>query len=171
MTALVKMTSRGLRAHQERILEIETLSSSSPWGLNAFEAETTNPFSRFWGVTGQGTLRGYICFWRCDRAYELLNIAVHPEARRRGLGKRLLKCMLEQGVAEGIKKVWLEVRPSNRIARGLYQRMGFTEVGRRLRYYRNPDEDAIIMASETSTQPDAPCLSSAPLSPLSNTGG
>ena len=153
MTALVRMTSRGLRTHQGRILEIETLSSPSPWGLSAFEAETTNPFSRFWGVTGQGTLRGYICFWLCDRAYELLNIAVHPEARRRGLGKRLIKCMLEQGVAEGIKTVWLEVRPSNRIAWRLYRTMGFKEVGRRPRYYRNPDEDAIIMASEPSAQP------------------
>ena len=70
MIALVRMASQDLRTHQERILEIETLSSPTPWGLSAFEAETTNPFSRFWGVTGHETLRGYICFWLYDRAYE-----------------------------------------------------------------------------------------------------
>ena len=145
MTALVRMTSQGLRTHQERILEIETLSSSSPWGLSAFEAETTNPFSRFWGVTGHGILRGYICFWLCDRAYELLNIAVHPAARRKGLGKHLLERMFQQGIAEGIKTIWLEVRPSNGVAQRLYQKVGFKEVGRRPHYYRDIDEDAIIM--------------------------
>ena len=153
MTALVRMTSQGLRVHQERVLEIETLSSPSPWGLSAFEAETTNPFSRFWGVTGHDTLRGYICFWLCDQAYELLNIAVHPEARRRGLGKRLMEWMFQQGIVEGVKTIWLEVRPSNRAARRLYRKMGFTEVGRRRRYYRDLDEDAILMACGPSAQP------------------
>jgi ribosomal-protein-alanine N-acetyltransferase len=144
------MTSQDLLAHQERILEIETLSSPSPWGLSAFEAEATNPFSRFWGVTGHETLRGFICFWLCDRAYELLNIAVHPEARRRGLGKRLMEWMFQQGIVEGVKTIWLEVRSSNRIAWKLYRKMGFREVGRRPRYYRDLDEDAIIMASGPS---------------------
>ncbi len=152
MTALFRMTSQDLRTHQDRILEIETLSSPSPWGLSAFEAETTNPFSRFWGVTGHDTLRGYICFWLCDRAYELLNIAVHPEARRNGLGKHLMEWMFRQGIAEGINKIWLEVRPSNRIARKLYCKMGFGEVARRPRYYRDSNEDAIVMACGLSPQ-------------------
>ncbi len=145
MIAFVRMTSQGLRTHQERILEIETLSSPSPWGLSAFEAETTNPFSRFWGLTRSDTLCGYICFWLCDRAYELLNIAVHPEARRHGLGEGLLARMFQEGIAEGVETIWLEVRPSNWVARRLYEKMGFKEVGRRPRYYRNLDEDAIIM--------------------------
>jgi ribosomal-protein-alanine N-acetyltransferase len=148
------MTGQGLRTYQQHVLEIETLSSPSPWSLSAFEAETTNPFSRFWGVTGHDILRGYICFWLCDRAYELLNIAVHPEARQRGLGRRLLERMFQQGLAEGIETIWLEVRPSNQVARRLYKNTGFTEVGRRPRYYRDIDEDAIIMAYRPSASPN-----------------
>ena len=152
MTALVRMTGHGLWTHQERILEIETLSSPSPWSLSAFEAETKNPFSRFWGLTGHGILHGYICFWLCDRAYELMNIAVHPEARKKGLGKQLLRRMFQQGISEGVKTIWLEVRPSNLVARSLYRRGGFKEIARRPRYYRDSNEDAIIMTCELAPE-------------------
>lgn len=72
---------------------------------------------------------------------ELLNLAVRPEARRRGVGRALLALLAG-------RKVWLEVRASNEAAIRFYQSQGFRVYGRRKSYYRNPEEDAVLMARE-----------------------
>jgi len=72
---------------------------------------------------------------------ELLNLAVHPRARRRGVGRALVE-------AAGTRRAWLEVRASNEGAIRFYQSLGFTVCGRRPRYYRDPEEDAVLMARE-----------------------
>jgi ribosomal-protein-alanine N-acetyltransferase len=74
-----------------------------------------------------------------------MNIAVRPGLRRQGLGRMLLGRMIAFAKSERVCAVWLEVRPSNVIARKLYEKMGFTEAGRRPKYYRDTQEDAIIM--------------------------
>jgi len=74
-----------------------------------------------------------------------MNIAVHPGRRRKGLGRLLLGRMIEFAKSKMIRVVWLEVRPSNVTARKLYEKMGFTETGRRPRYYTDTKEDAVIM--------------------------
>lgn len=79
-----------------------------------------------------------------------MNIVVAPEMRGRGIGRFLLKKMIEEGISSGSGSVWLEVRPSNLAARKLYGRMGFREVARRRRYYRDTSEDALVMALELS---------------------
>jgi ribosomal-protein-alanine N-acetyltransferase len=73
------------------------------------------------------------------------NVAVHPRRRRQGLGRMLLDQALKTGWIDGMAGVWLEVRISNRPARRLYRMLGFREVGRRRRYYRDTGEDAILM--------------------------
>ncbi len=75
--------------------------------------------------------------------WEIENIAVAPDARRRGLGTRLLGEFLEQAKARGAEAVFLEVRESNHAARALYGKWAFTESGRRRAYYSEPPEDAI----------------------------
>ncbi len=72
---------------------------------------------------------------------ELLNLAVHPRARRRGVGRALVE-------AAGSRRAWLEVRASNKGAIEFYRSLGFTICGRRRRYYRDPEEDAVLMARE-----------------------
>jgi ribosomal-protein-alanine N-acetyltransferase len=72
---------------------------------------------------------------------ELLNLAVEPSFRRKGIGRRLLETLL----AGPSKTVWLEVRESNATARNLYGIMGFQEAGRRNEYYSSPDEAGIVM--------------------------
>ena len=66
------------------------------------------------------------------------------------MGQFLLTRIIETGVSKGLKSVWLEVRPSNTAARSLYSKFGFQEVGRRPRYYRETNEDALIMYLELS---------------------
>jgi ribosomal-protein-alanine N-acetyltransferase len=76
--------------------------------------------------------------------WDLENIVVAGSDRRRGLGKQLLDQFLELSQREGAKTIFLEVRESNLPARGLYEKCGFAETGRRQRYYQNPEEDAIL---------------------------
>ncbi|HUA99832.1 MAG TPA: ribosomal protein S18-alanine N-acetyltransferase [Terracidiphilus sp.] len=76
---------------------------------------------------------------------ELETIAVSPELRRKGMGSRLIAALMEELRRAGIREMFLEVRDSNREAKALYRRLGFSESGRRARYYVDPIEDAILM--------------------------
>ena len=146
MTAFVRINPDNFHLYIERILEIEDLSFSSPWSLLAFLEEIKNPISHLWGATENGILSGNICFWMFDREIQLINLAVHPKKRNRGLGHYLLTKMIEACIPKGIPKLWLEVRRSNLAAKRLYEKQGFKAVGRRPRYYTDTNEDAIIMA-------------------------
>lgn len=75
--------------------------------------------------------------------FEILNLAVSPAARRRGIGRQMLRYVLRPG------RWFLEVRGSNRSAREFYRRAGFAEVGERVRYYRDPDENAVVLAFQS----------------------
>ena len=81
---------------------------------------------------------------------EILNLVVAPPLRRRGLGTLLMEEALRRMVHAGAGRVWLEVRASNLPALALYRRMGFRETGRRLQYYQNPAEDALLLESQLS---------------------
>jgi [ribosomal protein S18]-alanine N-acetyltransferase len=144
--SILAITPENVASLLPAILEIERVSFISPWSGDAFLQEVRNPASCFWSIFVEGGLAGYICFWIVDREIQLLNVAVHPAKRGRGLARCLLREMIRTGVSRGMKQVWLEVRPSNRGARSLYEKIGFEAVGRRRRYYRDTDEDAILMS-------------------------
>ncbi|MDZ4257829.1 MAG: ribosomal protein S18-alanine N-acetyltransferase [Gemmatimonadales bacterium] len=76
---------------------------------------------------------------------EVLTIAVAPSHRRRGLGRRLLDAAIAAAADRGAATVWLEVRASNRAARGMYESAGFVAAGLRRGYYRRPPEDAVVL--------------------------
>jgi ribosomal-protein-alanine acetyltransferase len=89
-----------------------------------------------------GRVAGYIVFQRASEGEtEILNLAVDPKYRRRGVASALLRAVLERSPG----RVWLEVRVSNTAARNLYRKFGFTEAGIRQNYYANPPEDGIVM--------------------------
>lgn len=79
-----------------------------------------------------------------DREWEIENLIVAGECRRRGLGARLLNEMMKLARLQKAQSMFLEVRESNLAARSLYEKNGFVQAGRRLRYYHEPDEDAIV---------------------------
>ena len=78
----------------------------------------------------------------------MMNIAVAPEYRKQGIGKALIEALMEYLRQKKVIALLLEVRVSNASAIALYQKMGFEQVGRRPKYYRNPREDALIMRRE-----------------------
>jgi [ribosomal protein S18]-alanine N-acetyltransferase len=141
------------RSDLPRILEIERLAFPSPWTLASFERELTLPFSRVMvaipGVDGsprdgRRSIVGFLCRWLIADECHVLNIAVHPESRRLGIGGVLIAEAISEARTNGAGVVTLEVRRSNLPARQLYRKFEFEE--RRLRrHYYGPGEDAIIM--------------------------
>jgi [ribosomal protein S18]-alanine N-acetyltransferase len=92
----------------------------------------------------QSIVLGFLVARALYPEWEIENLAIAASAQRRGLGTRLLREFLDLTRRQGTPAVFLEVRESNLAARGLYEKRGFIESGRRKRYYRNPEEDAIL---------------------------
>lgn len=92
----------------------------------------------------ESVLHGFVIARVAGAEWEIENIAIAGTARRRGLGTRLLGELLDMARAQSAAAVFLEVRESNHAARGLYEKWAFSESGRRRRYYKNPEEDAIL---------------------------
>lgn len=131
-----------------RIIEIERLAFPAPWTLASFERELTLPFSRIMlaipAEGGGASIAGFLCRWLIADECHILNIAVHPDSRRLGIGTVLLSEAVSEAKSTGAGVVTLEVRRSNLAARQLYRKFEFEE--RRLRrHYYGPGEDAIIM--------------------------
>ena len=89
-------------------------------------------------------LQGFLVAQTVGGEWEIENVAIAPDARRRGLGTRLVGELLDMARAQRASAVFLEVRESNRAARALYEKWAFVESGRRKQYYREPDEDAVV---------------------------
>jgi len=91
-----------------------------------------------------GKIDGFICAKAVAGEWGIENVVVAAESLRRGIAGELLRNLIERGRNEVAAAILLEVRESNRPARGLYEKCGFCEGGRRREYYRNPVEDAIL---------------------------
>lgn len=129
------------------VVALERASYADPWSATAFAGLPGHPAVHFPVVRiapGEPVV-GYAVAWFAADEGELANLAVAPAFRRRGLGQRLLDSVLEEARARGVREVFLEVRESNAAARELYASRNFEEVGRRKRYYRSPEEDALIL--------------------------
>ena len=95
-------------------------------------------------IQEESGLQGFVIARVQGEEWEIENIAIAGPARRRGLGTRLLGELLDLARAQGAAAVFLEVRESNQAARALYEKWAFLESGHRRRYYRDPEEDAIL---------------------------
>jgi ribosomal-protein-alanine N-acetyltransferase len=117
---------------------------SDPWSTQDFRDCVS--FALFLiAEEGEERVAGYVVALEAADEGEILNLAVAPAGRRRGLGRALVEEMLGALRLRGVRQVYLEVRESNASARALYASRGFTEVGRRKAYYRRPVEDAIVL--------------------------
>ena len=130
----------------DEVVKIEQQSFSDPWSKYNFTAELELPFSWVWVAKIKNELVGYCSCWEIEGELQIANLAVHPDFRNRGIGKNILQEILNRACQRKVKKVTLEVRESNQFGLKLYQAFGFTEVGRRKKYYRKPTEDGLILA-------------------------
>ena len=132
----------------DEVLEIEQASFPRPWTRGMFESELRNPVSFSYTLKvrpqdGKEEIGGYVVLWVVHGEAHILNIAVNPKYRGRGIATRLMQLMLELMKRNLVYEVFLEVRVSNMAARNLYKRFGFRESFIRKKYYG--DEDAIVM--------------------------
>jgi ribosomal-protein-alanine N-acetyltransferase len=133
----------------DEVVTIERASFGMPWSRGAFLYEIEqNRVARCWVLRDDDRVAAYLCLWEIGDELHVTNIAVHPGLRRRGLARRLLGAILEDGRARRLRAVTLEVRPTNDEARTLYESFGFRVVGRRRGYYYDTGEDALIMESD-----------------------
>ena len=139
---------RGARRDDvDDVAAIEKRAFSDPWSANSFRALFGNPLVHFAvaedGITGR--ILGYVVTWFVVDEGEIANLAVSDEARRAGVGARLLDHALDIARERRAQVVFLEVRESNVAARALYASRGFEVAGRRSKYYRKPIEDALVL--------------------------
>jgi ribosomal-protein-alanine N-acetyltransferase len=127
------------------LVVLERRCFSDPWSETSFREALDSPWS--FGLvahTGQGPA-GYLIAREVAGTGEVLNLAVSPDFRRRGVARALLRAGLTFLRKRRVEEVFLEVRESNRTAQALYQSLGFRPVGQRAAYYRNPREDALVL--------------------------
>lgn len=126
-----------------QVVAIERRAFATPWSLSMFVLEVSKPSGICLAAVEGRRVRGYLICARYVDVWHLMNIAVDPAARRRGVATALMAEMLERTGHEAA--CTLEVRPSNGGAIALYERFGFRHVGTRKRYYSDTGEDAVIM--------------------------
>jgi len=125
------------------VISIERRSFPAPWSLAMFVLELSKPSGICLAASEEEELLGYLVCSRYDRVWHLMNVAVAPEWRRRGVASRLIRQLVDE--AGGELPFTLEVRVSNRDAIAMYERLGFRSAGVRPRYYQDNGEDALIM--------------------------
>lgn len=127
----------------DAVYEIELASFSDPWIRDFFvEAMRQDAYV----AVRDGKIVGYICAMRVEDECSIINLAVRPELRRQGIAEFMLRSLFNEVDSRGVRFCYLEVRAANQAALALYEKFGFTKVGRRRAYYRNPVEDAVVMA-------------------------
>ena len=136
------------------VLMLDQISFSLPWPERSFRFELTeNIASRCWVAEVDGRIVGMVVGWLLVDEMHIATIATHPDYRRQGIASKLLLHTLWKSMDEGALTSFLEVRESNLTAQEMYLKFGYEKTGRRKRYYRDNDEDAILMLLK-SLSPD-----------------
>ena len=128
------------------VLAIERASFPSPWSEANFRHELEgNPLA--WNLVARvrGAVAAFACAYVVGDELMINDIAVDPSRRRTGLARALLRHLVDGARVRGCRRATLEVRVGNAAARALYERFGFSVVGRRPGYYANTGEDALLL--------------------------
>ena len=135
-------------SHVAQVAELEKICFSDPWSENSVASELKNPLSCWLVAEEDGVAAGYIGSQTVMDESDMMNVAVHPDHRRKGVAESLVNELIEALKKRGSRCLILEVRASNEPAKALYEKLGFVQVGLRRNYYRNPKEDALILRKE-----------------------
>ena len=125
------------------VISIERRSFPTPWSLAMFVLELSKPAGICLAAEDDDGLIGYLVCARYEDVWHLMNVAIHPDRRRRGIARELIERLFDETGPES--RITLEVRVSNAPAIEMYERFGFRHAGRRRRYYHDNGEDALIM--------------------------
>lgn len=132
-------------ADLDAVLEIES-GFPAPWTRDMFVQELTQPEnSAQWVATWRSRVIGYALWWCVADEVHIVNLAVHPHHRRRGVARQLLGTAFDAARDRGLTLATLEVRVHNGAAIALYESMGFQRIAVRKAYYADNGEDALVM--------------------------
>ncbi len=126
------------------VAALEKLCFADPWSENSIASELNNPLALWLVAVEDGVVCGYIGSQSVMGESDMMNVAVHPDHRRKGVGEMLVLALCD-ALSKENTSLALEVRASNGPAIALYEKLGFVQVGLRKNYYRNPKEDALIL--------------------------
>jgi ribosomal-protein-alanine N-acetyltransferase len=127
--------------------KIEAVAHPTPWSTGIFERELELDWSHMWVVEAPnaGRIIAFLVFWTIHDEVHILNVAVHPDFRRRGIASRLIDRLELRARELDFAFITLEVRENNDPAIRLYESMGFETTGRREDYYADTGEAALLM--------------------------
>lgn len=135
------------------VLKIEKSSFTIPWSKQAFYSELLENDRAYYLVAKAGDqVLGYIGIWLVAEEGHITNVAVHPDYRHKGIGRKLMQFIEELARARNIKRLTLEVRVSNTVAQNLYRQLNYVSAGIRPGYYRDNNEDAVIMWKDLTAE-------------------
>ena len=135
-------------SHVAQVAALEKQCFSDPWSENSVASELENPLSLWLIAEEDGAVCGYVGSQTVLDETDMMNIAVHADCRRKGIAAALITELVSRLKARGSRVLRLEVRESNFSAIALYEALGFTQLGLRKNYYRNPKENALILGKE-----------------------
>jgi ribosomal-protein-alanine N-acetyltransferase len=133
-----------------QVIAVERRAFPTPWSLAMFVLELSKPGGVCLAARREERLVGYVICSSYEEVWHVMNVAVDPAERRRGIATTLLEQVIAT-VGENAR-LTLEVRPSNAGAIALYERFGFLAAGMRRRYYQDNGEDAVIMWRTPATR-------------------
>ena len=144
MIRIVKMEE----CHVPGVAALEKICFHDPWSEKSIASVLNNPLSCWLVAVQENAVVGYVGSQSVVDASDMMNVAVHPDHRRKGIAEALVLSLVEELKQKGSRCLTLEVRASNLPAIALYEKLGFSQIGRRKNYYRNPREDALILRKE-----------------------
>lgn len=144
MIEIVKMEA----CHVVQVAQLEKLCFSDPWSEKSVASELENKWALWLVALEDDVVVGYIGSQTAVDETDVMNVAVHPDHRRKGVAEALIGNLVSELKARGSHALMLEVRDSNVPAISLYEKLGFLQVGLRKNYYHNPKEHARILRKE-----------------------
>ena len=140
------------RKDVNRVHEIECTCFRSPWSKLALAGELRNEVAHYLVMEADGVICGYGGMWLLFEEAHVTNVAIMPEYRGQGRGKRLMLAMMRHAIKRGAEKMTLEVREGNFVAQRLYAKLWFEQNGFRKGYYSDTGEGALILWNEDIQQ-------------------
>lgn len=136
-----------------RVVEIERACFGERWTLASFQNELSNTASTYFVALIDGEIIGYAGYWLILEESHVTTIGIDPRHQRKGYGELMMLDLIAHAAQAGAKWITLEVRATNVAAQKMYEKFGFSSLGRRKGYYQDNNEDALIMWTENIEQP------------------
>ncbi len=133
------------RGDLSQVMAIEQASFPLPFSENLFHMELDLQIAHMMVAKAGETILGYLDFWHVEQEMRVINIAVHSQRRRAGIGSLLVQYLVDYGREHRVEQIYLDVRESNRAAVRLYEKFGFQKIDVRRGYYQDNQEDALVM--------------------------